>query len=127
LRDIIVGWFEAVARGDASWVERHVSRQPGSRVVGTDPGEWMDGTQGAEFLAEEAKAMGGQIQVAMADAEAFREGSVGWGVARPTITLPNGKSITPRWSGVFHHEDGQWKLVQLHASVGVSNEQLLGG
>jgi hypothetical protein len=126
LRDIIVGWFNAVVKGDAAWVDRHVSRVAGSRVVGTDPEEWMDGERGAAFLTEEAKAMGGHIQVTMNDAEAFREGTVGWGVARPTITLPNGKAITPRWSGVFHQEGGEWKLVQLHASVGISNEQLLG-
>lgn len=126
LRDIIIGWFNAVASGDTSWVDRHVSRVPGSRVVGTDPDEWMDGVRGAAFLADEAKGMGGQIQVVVGDAEAYREGSVGWGVARPTITLPNGKAITPRWSAVFHEEGGEWKLVQLHASIGISNEQLMG-
>ena len=62
----------------------------------------------------------------MGEAEAFREGTVGWGVARPTLTLPAGKAISPRWSAVFHQEDGEWKLVQLHASVGVPNEALLG-
>jgi hypothetical protein len=42
------------------------------------------------------------------------------------LTLPNDKQISPRWSAVFHREDEVWKLVQLHASVGISNEQLLG-
>ena len=49
-----------------------------------------------------------------------------WGRARPTITLPNGQSFSPRWGAVLHREDGAWKIVQLHASVGVSNEELLG-
>lgn len=126
LRDIITGWFTAVAQGDTSWVDRHVSRQAGVRLVGTDPNEWLGGEQAAHFLAEEAKAMGGNVQISVGEAEAYREGSVGWGVARPTITLPNGKAFSPRWSAVFHQENGAWKMVQLHASVGVPNEELLG-
>jgi hypothetical protein len=48
-----------------------------------------------------------------------------------SASLPNGKSFSPRWSAVFHQEGGEWKLVQmhaseLHASVGIPNEELLG-
>jgi hypothetical protein len=126
LRDLIAGWFQAVERGDASWADRYVSRQSGARIVGTDPNEWMDGEQGAAFLSEEARALGGQVKVEMSDLEAFREGSVGWGIARPTITLPNGNQFSPRWAAVFHQENGEWRIVQLHASAGIPNEEVLG-
>jgi hypothetical protein len=126
LRNIIEGWFEAVAGGDLAWVERHISRRAGVRLVGTDPTEWLEGPQVAEFLKEEVKALGNVVQVSCRDTEAYHEGSVGWGLANPILTLPNGKQITPRWSAVFHREDNEWKLVQLHASVGVANEALLG-
>jgi hypothetical protein len=33
--------------------------------------------------------------------------------------------VSPRWSAVFHREDGG-KAVQVHASVGLTNEQLFG-
>ncbi|MGH2374440.1 MAG: nuclear transport factor 2 family protein [bacterium] len=125
LRAIINAWFESVAKGDASWADRHISREAGVRLIGTDPTEWLNGAKVAEFLKEEAKAMGGVVKVALGETEAYREGSIGWGVARPTLTLPNGKRVLPRWSAVFHQEDGEWKLVQLHASVGIPNEQLL--
>ena len=128
LEQIIGGWFQAVSHGDTSWVDRHVSQQARVRLVGTDPNEWLDGEQVAEFLKEEAKALAPMgVKVAAGEPEACREGTVGWGVTRPTLTLPNGKEISPRWSAVFHQEDGQWKLVQLHASVGIPNEELLGG
>jgi ketosteroid isomerase-like protein len=126
LRSIIAGWFAAVANGDATWVDRYVSRQAGVRLVCTDPSEWLAAEQVAEMLRAEALAMGGQVKVTLDATEAFCEGTVGWGVARPTITLPNGRDFTPRWSAVFHQEGGEWKLVQLHASVGVPNEDLLG-
>lgn len=126
LRGIIVGWFEAVSNGDASWVDRHVSHQAGVRLIGTDPNEWLQGERVAEFLKGEVQAIGGGVNISPGETEAYREGTVGWGVTRPTISLPNGQTFSPRWGAVFHQEDGEWKLVHLHASVGVSNEELLG-
>src|SRR3712207_4031261 len=125
LRDIIAGWFDAIARGDTSWVDHHVSRAAGVRLIRSDPVERLPGERAAEFLNGEVQAIGGSVTISHGETEAYREGSVGWGVTRPTINLPNGKAFSPRWSAVFHQEDGKWKLVQLHASVGVSNEQLL--
>lgn len=126
LRKVIEDWFEAVSRGDTSWVDRHVSRSPGVRLVGTDPDEWLQGEQVAEFLKGEAEAIGGSVTVSFGDTEAYCEGTVGWGIARPILTFPDGQAFSPRWAGVFHREDGEWKLVQVHASVGIPNEQLLG-
>jgi SnoaL-like domain len=124
IRDIIIGRFDAVANGDASWGDRHLSQK--ILVVGTDPEEWLDYEQAASELKAEAQELGGKVTISMGRAEGFREGSVGWGIAHPTVTLPNGKSFSVRWAAVFHQEDGQWKAVQIHSSVGVRNEDLLG-
>jgi len=43
---------------------------------------------------------------------------------RLTITLLEGKHVSPRWSAVFHHEDGAWKVVQTRASFGVPNDEV---
>ena len=126
LRTIIAAWFESVSKGDPSWVDRYISRKAGTRLVGTDPNELLAGERVAEFLKEEVQAMGGVVKVSIGEVEAYQEGSVGWGLARPTLTLPGGKQVFPRWSAIFHQEDGEWKLVQLHASVGIPNEELLG-
>jgi hypothetical protein len=115
-----------IRRFSTEQVDHHISHKDGVRLVGTDPSEMLDGENVAEFLREEVKAMGGVIKVSPGEIEAYQEGPVGWGLAHPTLTLPNGMQFSPRWSAVFHREDGAWKLVQLHASVGVSNEQLLG-
>ena len=58
LEQIIAGWFESVSRGDASWADRHISRDPTVRLVGTGPEEWLQGERVAEFLKEEVEAMG---------------------------------------------------------------------
>lgn len=124
LRGIITGWFAAVAGRDPSWVDRHVSREPATRLVGTDPAEVLDGVAVATFLATEARNLHELALVTAGEVEAYEEGTVGWGLARPIITLPDGSSVRPRWSAVFRREDGAWKLVQLHASIAVGNEDV---
>ena len=126
LRSVINGWFESVANGDTSWPDRYVSQMAAVRLVGTDPNEWVAGEKVAAFLKEEAGAMGGVVRISLGETEAYQEGSVGWGITQPTLVLPNGKQFSPRWAAVFHQEAGEWKLVQLHASVGIPNEELLG-
>jgi hypothetical protein len=126
LEEIIAGWFEAAAAVDGSWADRHVSRDPDALLVGTDPNEWFQGARVGEFLKGEAEAMSGSVEISPGEPVAYREGDVGWGITRPTLTLPDGRSVNPRWSAVFHRENGDWKAVQIHASVGIPNEQLLG-
>jgi ketosteroid isomerase-like protein len=124
IRDIITSWFDAVGQGDPAWLDRYLS--PKVLVVGTDPNEWLDFEQASTLLKSEVQEFGTlQLKISMNRAEGFREGSVGWGIAHPTITFPNGKSFSPRWAAVFHQEDGQWKAVQIHASLGVTNEALM--
>ncbi len=126
LEKIIVDWFAAAAAGDASWRDRHVSRHANLRIVGTDPAEWLDGQEAYGFLKNEAENIGGKVQVEVPEVEAFSEGSVGWGVARPRITLGDGRQVSPRWSAVFRREDDGWKMIQLDASVAIGNEQAFG-
>jgi len=123
---VIRDWFGSIVRAENSWRDRHVSQHQDLRIIGTDPGEWLNGDPAFAFLRTEADAAGGKVQIEVNDLEGFREGSVGWGCARPTITLPDGSKVTPRWSAVFHQEDGGWKVVQLHASVGAGNRETFG-
>jgi ketosteroid isomerase-like protein len=126
LRDVITGWFKAAAEGDVTWRDHHVSNHPNLRIVGTDPEEWLLGEPAFAFLRNEAATVGGRIKIKVLEVEAFEEGSVGWGLALPEIALQDGQKVTPRWSAVFHREDGTWRMVQLHASIPVGNEAAFG-
>ena len=112
IRDVMASWFEAVARGDVGWRDRHVSGSPDLRIIGTDPEEWLRGQPAFAFLRNEAAAAGGKLRISVGEIEGFVEGSVGWGAASPEITLPDGSHVAPRWSAVFHREGTAWKLVQ---------------
>ena len=123
---IIAGWFAAAASGDVTWRDRHVSANPALRIVGTDPEEWLQGEAAYAFLRNEAATIGGRITVKVLEVEAFAEGNVGWGLALPEITIQDGRKVTPRWSAVFHREDGDWRMVQLHASIAIGNAAAFG-
>ena len=123
LRDLVLAWCEAVSRGDTSLVDKHVSREAAARLIGSDPGEWLAGEQVVEFLRNEVQKYGGNVMSSPSETEAFSEGTVGWAATRLTITLPDGKTVSPRWSAVFHQEDDEWKFVQAHASIAMPNEE----
>jgi hypothetical protein len=126
LQDIILAAFEDYSSDSASVIERHTSRQAGVRLIGTDPNEWFEGEQAAEVLKREAQDPSFRVS-SLDDLEVFVEGSVGWASGRPTWMLEDGTEIPSRWTAVFHKEDGEWKMVQAHTSVGVPDEQLFGG
>lgn len=126
LRDIITGWFKAVETGDITWCDRHVSGHPDLRVAGTDPVEWLKGAAAEAFMRREAVHVVGKLKANARDVEAYTEGNVGWGIARPEITLMDGSKVSPRWSAVFVNDGSNWRMVQLHASIAIGNEAAFG-
>ena len=119
---VIRGWFESVIAGDPSWADEHGSTEAGARLIGTDPGEVLAGQAVATFLRNEAVALAGRAELAIGEIEAFVHGDVGWGFARPAVTFPGGASLAPRWTAVFVRAGGDWRVVQIHASIAVGNE-----
>jgi len=124
LEELVRAWFAAASSGDASLVDLHVSTRPEARLIGSDPTEWLAGPAIAEFLRGEAERSAGNATFTPSETEAYREGAVGWASTRLTITLPDGGSVSPRWSAVFLREDDTWRFVQTHASIAVPNDEI---
>jgi ketosteroid isomerase-like protein len=128
LRDHVLAGFEAFSSGDASSVGRDTSRHEGVRLIGTDPDEWFEGgEQVADVLKQEVQDTTDIEEVSPRDLDAFVEGTVGWVSGRVVWVLEDGREIPTRWTAVFHQEDGKWKMVQAHTSVGVPNQEVFGG
>jgi adenylate cyclase len=126
VRNAVLGLYESMGMGDVGAIERLFSCQSGVLVIGTDPNEWW---AGHDAIVEAFKAQlqeSGTRKVDPGDLNAFAEGSVGWAADRRTMRLASGKEITIRETFLFHQEDGDWKLVQVHASVAVPNAELAG-
>lgn len=51
-----------------------------------------------------------------------RRARVGYATDTPRFVLPDGSFIPTRLTGVLHQEAGAWKVVHLHFSVGVPDE-----
>src|SRR5919112_2653708 len=127
LRDLTLRLYEAEATGDLSFIERYFSRQEGAVYVGSDPNEWWEGFEAfLEAMRAQSEAMGG-MQIVAGQLQAFSEGNVGWVIDRnASFRLPDSTQIPFRNTGVFRREDGEWKLVHGHTSIGVRSEELFG-
>lgn len=126
LKDVLVRFYDALAQGDLSVFDRHFSSSPVVRGIGTDPDEWWSGTRLAEVWKEQLEAMGGRMPLEPGPIEAFVEGDVGWVADQPTLDVGDGNRVRIRYTAVFHRENGDWKLVQSHGSIGIPNEQSIG-
>jgi ketosteroid isomerase-like protein len=117
--------YEAFAKADTSFIEDFVSRQEGVLIIGTDPNEWWPGYDTIKRVFEAQMQEMGGVNFVGGDPQAYTEGNVGWVVDHPKLRLPDGPAIPFRTTSVFVKEDGEWKLVQTHSSVGVPNEELI--
>ncbi len=126
LKELYLRSCEAQSSGDYSFFERHFSQKDGVLAIGTDPTEWWAGyaTITRVFRAQLKETGGFQI---LADTpQAYSDGSIGWVAGQPTLKLPDGTEIPFRLTAVFQKELNDWKIVQWHASIGISNEELIG-
>jgi hypothetical protein len=130
LRNLCVALSEAHSLADATFIERHVSTREGVLSIGSDPEEWIEG--GGVLEAFKQALQDDDIRSSpseddfVRELDAFVEGTVGGASSRFSWTPKDGSEVPMRWSAVFNLEDGEWKLVQAHASVGVPNEQIFG-
>ena len=117
-------FYEALSTGDADTVTNLLSSADGTLLIGSDPDEWI--TDHAVIVDLFTAQVGAGVKVRSGDIQAYEEGSVGWIADRSTFVLPDGSEVPVRVTAVFHKEDGQWRMIQSHASIGVSNEEAIG-
>ena len=116
--------YRAVSDGEADTLANMLSARDGLLFVGTDRDEWFDDPDTIRAMLSAQAAAG--VTVRAGDVVAYEEGTVGWVADRGAFVLPDGTEAPFRITAVFHRENGSWKLVQEHASVAVSNDEVLG-
>jgi len=118
--------YAAQAAGDVDWLSTLLSTSDGTLTIGTDAAEWWEGAQIRDrWLAQLAAGASGARMTATR-LRAHEEGDVGWVADEPQVVLPDGTRLTMRSTAVFHREDGEWRLVQGHSSLGVPNADSFG-
>lgn len=122
--DAILRFYERFSAGEVDGFAQIISQGEGVSVIGTAPGEGHEDR--AAWLAAYDAGMKGEmagIRLEGDDPRGYEEGSVGWGVDRPSFVFPDGTRLPTRLTAVVRHEDGNWKVVHLHFSVGVPDDQ----
>lgn len=71
------------------------------------------------------EAVGDSVELAAGSIRAYRHGDIGWVADRPTFTLGDSE-VAFRHTSVFMHEEGEWRIVQHHFSIGVADEAAFG-
>ena len=126
IESLVLQWYKDISSGEnlAAHARRFYSSQEGMVAIGTDPKEWVEGIESVLSASEEMEGMG-KIEVKSGNLKAYSEGTVGWASDSSTLIMPDGSEVPVRQTFVFHKENEEWKVVQLHASIGVSNEELV--
>ena len=110
-------YFDAAEAGDVSgWVGRHLTDPAGFRLIGTDRGELLSGTDAVAYLTS-GDGHVRDVSVQLRELEAFAQGSAGWAFAVPRLVRSDGEPIEMRWTATFTRRSEEWELVQLHVSI----------
>jgi adenylate cyclase len=113
-------FYDRLSASDVASFDQLVSRDPATLVIGTAPGEWVTDRARLRF-GFEAEGVG----IDADDPVGYAEGSLGWVVDQPTFRFPDGSAMRTRLTAVLHLEDGAWRLVHMHVSVGVPDEEVV--
>ena len=127
LEDFVRESYAIMLAGDVQALDGVLSQAEETLMIGTDPDEWWERRDA--FLAAfqgQTEAMGGGITLTSADPRAYVEGDIGWVADRPSYRLPDGTELSARVTGVLRKENGNWRWLQSHSSIGVANEAAVG-
>ena len=123
IRRVVIRFFDALRDGDEEAVSNRISRQPGFERFGTDAAEvWHEGEDAARVWLQQLRELDGYPWRLISDVHAMSEGTVGWAGGRAEFDSSQGP-VELRLTCVLHLEHGEWKIVQWHGSVPVSNEE----
>jgi hypothetical protein len=125
LRAFLQRFYAVWQRWDFDSMREMISAKPHSLVIGTDPAEWWIGPDGLDIWEAQSREMG-NIAIRPGSISAHGAGSVGWIADQPELELDGGLVVRLRVTAVVAIERGQWRFVQMHASLGQANEQALG-
>ena len=122
IRNVLQRFFEALRDGDEEAVSNRLSREAGFERYGSDPEEWWrDGEEAALIFRQQMREMaGGYPFELIEEPTGYREGSVGWGGFQTWIVDPAGGGLW-RATFVLHLEHGDWRIVQAHSAIPITN------
>lgn len=118
--------YASISDADISVFEAHLSRAEVGVIIGTAPGEWWETADDAlAAMRTQMSNSEGSVDLVAGDLRAYEHQDVGWVADRPHLRVGD-TAIECRQTSVFVRENGSWRLVQQHFSIGISNEDAFG-
>jgi SnoaL-like domain len=119
VRAAMLRFYDRLSASDLESFDQLVSRHPAALVIGTAPGEWVTERERLRFGFETEG-----VRIEPGEPAGYEEGTLGWVVDQPTFHFPDGSSMRTRLTSVVRREDGSWRLLHMHVSVGVPDEEV---
>lgn len=126
LRDLALGNLHDLEHSDLTPLIESLSTSDGAVLIGSDPAEFYIGGRQIRAILKKQLEEIGKLTIETGTILAFEEGTVGWTSAPWTAKFQDGTAVGFRSTAVFHREEGAWKIVQHHISIGVSNPEAIG-
>jgi ketosteroid isomerase-like protein len=126
VREAILEYYRCATEPDVEGFGKLLTAGETALVIGTGPGERSVGRD--RWLAAFEQLVGAlpELRIEPGEAQGWEEGPVGWAYDTPTWVLPEGGEMKTRMTAVLRREDGGWRLVHAHFSVGVPDEEVVG-
>jgi hypothetical protein len=126
VEQLAVAWLAGMKAGDPVAVASLFAQDEATTVIGNGADQWFTGDEYTRTRVEASLDTGGGIPFEPGGPVGWAFGDTGWFADQVTIDFP-AQVIPLRMTGVAVRLDGAWKLVQLHVSAAVSDEDLLAG
>ena len=123
--DLLHAFYASLASGDASaWADQ---MGEDALCIGTDEPEWWHGREAMMPIlrAQVSEMSAAGISMAAGDPIVGEHGDVVWVADRPTMTQPDGSTITLRATLVAVRVDAGLRVEQMHLSVPAPNEEVV--
>ena len=121
----LAAFYDAFNTHDAERFADRIAEGDGVSVVGSAPGEGHDSRDDwISTYAGGIAEMGVRLE-AGASPLGFRGGDVGYVRDDPAFVLPDGSRLPTRLTAILAEQDGEWRMVHAHFSVGVPDEEAI--
>jgi hypothetical protein len=118
IRDTMLEFYRRQVAGESDAANDLISRDPALVFIGS-AGEWVDDQ---EALRSGTQVPGEGLVVGAAPV-AYADGDLGFFADRPTWLFADGTKVEMRLSAVLRHEAPGWRIVHVHMSVSVPDDE----
>ena len=121
---LAIAWLASMKAGDTVAVASLFVASEATTVIGNGADQWFTGDAYTRKRLDNSIGENGGIPFEPGSPIGWAQGHTGWFADQVTVVFP-AKTIPLRMTGVALWQDGLWRLVQLHVSAAVSDEDLL--